>query len=270
MKLIDFFGFLRDKSDFVPLNVLTRNGLKVPVAFMDEAYKMEVIKFDRTGETGDVYINAGIDDLSPEGTKFYWKVWQSAEGCTDGYVLLTKKEAEIVSYVTDQDNWKHLSDEPYSGCFSIDLDNPIPVDEFERSSIVMTYKNFFNFLRNDYDGVVSIFTKNGISIPSNFVDELCDKEVVKFEQVSGFYRVYLDVSLADIADDDTKFYWKVRQTAEDETTGYVKLTKKEAEIVAYATDCDNWKNVNDNPWSGSFIIDLSNPVLVDEFEKGVC
>ena len=132
MKLIDFFGFLRDKGDFVSLNVLTRNGLKVPVTFMGEAYKMEVIKFDRTGETCDVYINAGIDDLSPEGTKFYWKVWQSAEGCTDGYVLLTKKEAEIVSYATDWNNWKCVNDESWSGSFSIDLDNPIPVEDFEK------------------------------------------------------------------------------------------------------------------------------------------
>ena len=131
----------------------------------------------------------------------------------------------------------------------------------------MKFKNFFDFLRNDYDGTVSIFTKNGISIPSNLVHGIYDKEVVKFEQVSGFYRVYLDVTLADIADDDTKFYWNVCQAAEGNTTGYVKLTKKEAEIVSFVTDWDNWKNLNDEPWSGSFSIDLSNPIPVDEFER---
>ena len=132
----------------------------------------------------------------------------------------------------------------------------------------MKFKNFFDFLRKEYDGTVSIFTKNGVSIPSNWSHEFCDKEVVKFEQVSGFYRVYLDVTLADIADEDTKFYWKVWQSAEGYSTGYVKLTKKEAEIVSYATSQDNWKHLNDESWSGCFSIDLDNPISEEDFENG--
>ena len=133
MKLIDFFECLREKGDFFSFDVLTRNGTKVPDDFMGDAWNMEVIKFDNTGEKCEVYINASIDNLAPDDTKFYWKVWKYAEGCTDGYVLLTKKEAKIVSFATNCDNWKNVNDNPWSGCFSIDLDNPIPVDEFERS-----------------------------------------------------------------------------------------------------------------------------------------
>ena len=132
----------------------------------------------------------------------------------------------------------------------------------------MKYKGFFDFLRNDYDGVVYIFTRNGISIPSNFVDELCDKEVVKFEQISGTYRVYLDVTQADIADENTKFYWYVTNSADDESTGYVLLTKKEAELIAFVTNMDNWKEGNISQWGGYFTIDMNRPVTVEDFEKG--
>lgn len=132
MKLIDFFVCLREKGDFYSFDVLTRNGTKVPDEFMGDAWNMEVIKFDRTGEKCEVYINASIDGLAPDNTKFYWRVTQAAAGNTTGYVLLTKNEAYIVAYATDCNNWKNVDDEVWCGCFSIDLDNPIPVDEFEK------------------------------------------------------------------------------------------------------------------------------------------
>ncbi len=58
---------------------------------------------------------------------------------------------------------------------------------------------------------------------------------------------------------EKKYKYHVYLSAEDYSDGYVKLTKREAEIVAYATDTRNWKDANLNPYSGDFEIDLDNP-----------
>ena len=50
----------------------------------------------------------------------------------------------------------------------------------------------------------------------------------------------------------------------DETCGYVKLTKREAEIVSYATNERNWEDKKSNPYSGSFYIDLEHPVEIEQ------
>ena len=105
------------------------------VVRFDCIMEKDVVKFENNNGVYDIYIDISITEICDEDTKFYWKVWQSAEGCTDGYVLLTKKEAEIVFYATNQDNWKHLNDESWSGCFSIDLDNPISEEDFENGRV---------------------------------------------------------------------------------------------------------------------------------------
>lgn len=56
-----------------------------------------------------------------------------------------------------------------------------------------------------------------------------------------------------------KYKYRVCLSAEDYSDGYVELTKREAEIVAYAADTGNWKDVHLNPYSGDFQIDLDNP-----------
>ena len=52
--------------------------------------------------------------------------------------------------------------------------------------------------------------------------------------------------------------------AEEYSTGYVELTKKEAEIVKYATNTSNWKDKEIEPYSGFFGIDTEHP---EEIEK---
>lgn len=58
---------------------------------------------------------------------------------------------------------------------------------------------------------------------------------------------------------EKKYKYRVCLSAEDYSDGYVELTKREAEIVAYAIDTRNWKDSNINPYSGDFEIDLDNP-----------
>lgn len=56
-----------------------------------------------------------------------------------------------------------------------------------------------------------------------------------------------------------KYKYPVSLLADDYSCGYVELTKREAEIVAYATSTINWKDADLNPYSGYFCIDLYNP-----------
>ena len=58
---------------------------------------------------------------------------------------------------------------------------------------------------------------------------------------------------------EKKYKYPVSLSAEDWSDGYVELTKREAEIVAFATDTRNWKDANLNPYSGYFVINLDNP-----------
>jgi hypothetical protein len=61
-----------------------------------------------------------------------------------------------------------------------------------------------------------------------------------------------------------KYRYMVSNLAEGTTCGYVDLTKAEAKIVAYATNQDNWKNVQYESWSGSFWIDIDNPIEIKD------
>ena len=47
--------------------------------------------------------------------------------------------------------------------------------------------------------------------------------------------------------------------AEECSSGYVELTKKEAEIVEYAANTANWKDKEIEPYSGFFGIDTEHP-----------
>lgn len=64
--------------------------------------------------------------------------------------------------------------------------------------------------------------------------------------------------------EDKKYRYNVCLIAEECSTGYVELTKKEAEIVEYATNPANWKDKVTEPYSGYFGIDTEHP---EEIEK---
>ncbi len=61
-----------------------------------------------------------------------------------------------------------------------------------------------------------------------------------------------------------KYRYNICKSAEGMTTGTIDLTKKEAEIVAYALDTTNWNNLEEEPWSGSCWIDIDNPMEIEE------
>lgn len=64
--------------------------------------------------------------------------------------------------------------------------------------------------------------------------------------------------------EDKKYRYSVCLMAEEYSTGYVELTKKEAEIVEYATNTSNWKDKEIEPYSEFFGIDTEHP---EEIEK---
>ena len=70
---------------------------------------------------------------------------------------------------------------------------------------------------------------------------------------------YSAIENKEIIMEDKKYRYNVYLMAEEYSSGYVELTKKEAEIVEYATNTSNWK---DN--SGFFGIDTEHP---EEIEK---
>lgn len=59
-----------------------------------------------------------------------------------------------------------------------------------------------------------------------------------------------------------KYRYNVRLSAEGNLTGTIDLTKKEAEIVAYATNPENWKNAFYGEYYGSFEIDINHPIKI--------
>ena len=61
-----------------------------------------------------------------------------------------------------------------------------------------------------------------------------------------------------------KYRYNVGLSAEEDFTGSIDLTKKEAEIVAFATNTDNWRNVSGGGWCGNFWIDTENPEEITE------
>lgn len=52
-----------------------------------------------------------------------------------------------------------------------------------------------------------------------------------------------------------KYRYAVSLMADGQSSGFVELTKEQAEIVAYATTTSNWINANKEPYSGIFFID---------------
>ena len=63
--------------------------------------------------------------------KYYYSVGLFAEGESTGYILVTKAEAEVIAKYTKTDSWVHANLEGWCGGFGIDIENPIPEEEFE-------------------------------------------------------------------------------------------------------------------------------------------
>lgn len=58
-----------------------------------------------------------------------------------------------------------------------------------------------------------------------------------------------------MSNEEKRYWYPVSLSAEDWSDGYIYLTEKEATIVEYATNPNNWSQADMRPWSGSFSID---------------
>ena len=58
--------------------------------------------------------------------KYFFPVAYFAEGVSQGYMKLTREEAEIIARATNPKNWTDAEIEKYSGSFRIELDQAIP------------------------------------------------------------------------------------------------------------------------------------------------
>ena len=69
---------------------------------------------------------------------------------------------------------------------------------------------------------------------------------------------YMDYPMV-IKDKPEKFWYYVSLSAEGFSSGYVELTKEEAEVVDRVTNPANWKYRQMESWSGSFFINTNDP-----------
>ena len=65
---------------------------------------------------------------------------------------------------------------------------------------------------------------------------------------------------------DKMYFFPVAYFAEGVSTGYIKLTLKEARTVARATSTKNWENASIEKYSGSFHIELDQAIPEEWFE----
>lgn len=61
-----------------------------------------------------------------------------------------------------------------------------------------------------------------------------------------------------------KYRYEVNLSAEEEVTGTIDLTKKEAELIARVTNPANWHNRCGGGYCGYFHIELSNPMEIND------
>ena len=64
-------------------------------------------------------------------TKKYYRVSLSAEGWSDGYMLLTQEEAELIRKATNCNNWILPELDSWSGSFFIDTEHPMSEEEMK-------------------------------------------------------------------------------------------------------------------------------------------
>lgn len=69
----------------------------------------------------------------------------------------------------------------------------------------------------------------------------------------------LEQHVKDRNKEEKKYRYYVCQSAEGSTTGTILLTKAQAAAVYFATDPNNWDNLNVESYSGGFSIDIDNP-----------
>lgn len=60
-----------------------------------------------------------------------------------------------------------------------------------------------------------------------------------------------------------KYKYRISYSAEGVTSGTINLTKKEAQIVAYALDTANWENLEEELYSGECTLDVEHPMKIE-------
>lgn len=95
--------------------------------------KSDVVSFTCDESEYNIVIDYVAMKFEPK-KQYYFRVYQSAEGCVSGYVKLTYEQALAVAFACNSDNWKRIDcDEPWSGSFSIILDDVLSVEDVEGS-----------------------------------------------------------------------------------------------------------------------------------------
>lgn len=113
---------------------------------------------DCTGCTYNPDVKAK-ENIKAADRKYRYLVSLTADGCSRGFIELTKEQADIVDFATDTRNWEDAETEMYSGFFFIDTGNPIELTKDIKEYLLsdIRYKNF-------------TFIEEGISL-TDFLEE---------------------------------------------------------------------------------------------------
>lgn len=122
-----------------------------------------------------------------EEKKFYYEVGIDGEDYTHGKILLTKKEAELVNFATNPNNWKNVNIKKYSGSFFIDIDHPHECYDTLRDLL-----NEDGIRRDSNKGIVVHNGNTVMSVCHRYLDggwdEILDSRAIRIDY--GEYKIY--------------------------------------------------------------------------------
>ena len=99
--------------------------------------------------------------------------------------------------------------------------------------------------------------------PSNPYYIAATTAAIKYNTAFYMMKLMTDAMLQqhnkDRNKEEKKYRYRVCQSAEGWTTGTVLLTKAQAEAVEFATNTNNWDNLDVESYSGDFSIYIDNP-----------
>ena len=154
------------------------------------------------------------------------------------------------------------------GNITIHDPNIISIIPTKKPNVFKVWRNMdIGFIEINGSVVTAYFTNNNSPVPSqvyrDYLPNCFEEDGYTWKSdiyKDTYYTVikYVFESVVHSGSEVKKWYY-VTLSGEDDTDGYVRLTEKDAKIVAYATDKANWEGGNAQPWSGHFYIDTDHP-----------
>lgn len=142
--------------------------------------------------------------------------------------------------------------------------------------MTMKFVEFLEMLNDDdritiyVNGVKDVSMCSARNFKSkSYLGQVVDLTVTDFvEGCDNFGTLYDVYTIRYAIDPNKEYYYEVKNYGEDTTSGYIKITAKEAEIVNRVTDSGNWDKITEEgDWVGGFYIDIEHPISVEAYNE---